>query len=242
MFFRITKIFFIEMRYADFEDIVSKERMRSYLISCPNDTRKAMTLYRYNILLSQEIIIVIGCFEIALRNAIDREMKSRLGNDWLKDSVDPYGIFNHKKTQETFKAIRKEYDRLSSKGIYSHSKLLSSLSFGIWKYMFGNPQYKATGQCLLAIFPYKPKSSSIIQYNQSFIYNQLDEINTLRNRVAHHEPNCLDKKKINIDTSHVRNKYNQISTLFQWMGIDSHKLLFGMDHVLDACDKIDKLR
>ena len=30
------------------------------------------------------------------------------------------------------------------------------MEFGVWKYMFANPQYRATGQILLRIFPNKP--------------------------------------------------------------------------------------
>lgn len=31
-------------------------------------------------------------------------------------------------------------------------------------------------------------------------------------------------------------------TLFSWMGIDSNSMLYGLDHVLRVCDKIDGLR
>ena len=61
------------MKYSEFEDIISSERMRRYLAACNNDTRKAMKLYRYNIKLSQELLAVVGCFEVALRNKIDKQ-------------------------------------------------------------------------------------------------------------------------------------------------------------------------
>ena len=41
------------------------------------------------------------------------------------------------------------------------------MEFGVWKYMFANPQYRATGQILLRIFPNKPRSSAAVQYNKS---------------------------------------------------------------------------
>ena len=37
------------MKYADFEKIMSSQRMERYLTACGGDTRKAMTLYRYNL-------------------------------------------------------------------------------------------------------------------------------------------------------------------------------------------------
>lgn len=55
------------------------------------------------------------------------------------------------------------------------------MEFGVWKYMFANPQYRATGQILLRIFPNKPRSSAEVQYNNAYMFNELDGINILRN-------------------------------------------------------------
>ena len=52
-------------------------------------------------------------------------------------------------------------------------------------------QYRATGQCLLRAFPNKPRSSVAVQYNNAYIFNELDKVNSLRNRIAHHEPICF---------------------------------------------------
>ncbi|GEM_PF-2513798 len=47
------------MKYADFEKIMSSKRMERYLTACGGDTRKAMTLYRYNLQISQEMFTKI---------------------------------------------------------------------------------------------------------------------------------------------------------------------------------------
>lgn len=201
-----------------------------------------MTLYRYNLRVSQEIFTIISCFEVALRNRIDNQLKVGLGADWLRDSVLPNGIFTGKKTLRMYDAINKEYQSLCSQNDYSHTNLLSKLSFGTWKSMFGDTQYLATGQCLLSIFPNKPKSSPAQSFNSRYVYNELDNINNIRNRIAHHEPICFDKSKSSISTQYIRDKYNQIMTLFQWMDIDAPSLLYGLDHVISTCDKIDGLK
>ena len=41
------------MRYRDFEELFSSKRMQKYLLACNYDSRRAMTLYRYNLKLSQ---------------------------------------------------------------------------------------------------------------------------------------------------------------------------------------------
>lgn len=82
------------MKFVDFQNILSPERLNRYVAACNNDTRKAMSLYRFNLHLSQEVFTLLSCFEVALRNAIDRELTSRLGQDWLRDSVLAGGIFD----------------------------------------------------------------------------------------------------------------------------------------------------
>lgn len=230
------------MRYSDFEKIVSQKRMNRYVQACGGNTRKAMTLYRYNIELSQVMFAIICHFEVALRNAIDNHLMATLGNDWIRNSVMPNGVFTHPVLHKTRDIIYYAYNKLLRDGLYSHTKLLAEMEFGIWKYMFSPVQYRQTGRTLLSIFPNRTRSSATMQYNHSYIFNELDKINTLRNRIAHHEPICFPIQGSIIYTDYILNEYRKIMMLFQWMGIDGDKLLFGLDHVQQLCVKIDKLK
>ena len=210
-------------------------------MACDNDTRKAMLLYRMNLNLSQEVFTLFSCFEVALRNAIDREMTMQLGSDWLRDSVLQDGIFDIPECRDSARIIVKAYNRLYRKGEYTHHKLLAEMEFGVWKYMFANPQYRASGRILLRIFPNKPRSSAAVQYNNSFIFNELDGINVLRTRIAHHEPICFAKCKSRIDTLYILNAHHTRHKLFMWLGVDSVSLLYGLDHVQKVCERIKSL-
>lgn len=230
------------MKYSDFEYVLSSERMGRYLQACGGDSRKAMTLYRYNLQLSQEMFTIISCFEVALRNAIDRHMRPRFGNDWLRDSILPNGIFQtNANFIGTTRIIEKAYQKLVQDHTYSHTQLLTAMEFGVWKYMFSTLQYRATGQSLLQVFPNKQRSTPQMQINQAYIYNELDKVNKLRNRIAHHETICFVPPTITPDTSYIINEYQKIQTLFMWMGIDSRALLYGLDHVQQVCAKISRL-
>ncbi len=230
------------MLYSQFETIFSKNRTQRYLDAMCGDTRKAMTLYRYNLRLSYEMFSIISCFEIALRNAIDRRLTVTKGDDWLRNAARSGGIFAIKQTNTTKDIIHKALTTLKNEGLgYTHSRLVAEMEFGIWKYMFAKAQYKATGSCLLQIFPNKPKSSREHQYNQTYVFNELHEINRLRNRIAHHEPICFQSNSSAIDTSYLLANYNRIMMFFSWMDIDSKSLLYGLDHVKDVCNKINSL-
>lgn len=82
------------MNFQEFQAILSSERLQRYLTACDNDTRKTMTLYRLNLNLSQEVFTLLSCFEVAIRNAINRILIERLGEDWLRDSIMTGGIFD----------------------------------------------------------------------------------------------------------------------------------------------------
>ena len=229
------------MIYHAFERVMSSKRMKRYLNACGGNKRKAQTLYRLNLRLSQEMFTVISCYEVALRNAIDNIMSDSFGQDWLRDAIKSGGIFDNTLFAGTTRIMHKAYNELVSKGKYSCSKMLSAMEFGVWKYMYSAPQYRASGRRLLKVFPNKPKSSAKKQYNNQLIFNELDAINRLRNRIAHHEPICFLQDKEIVSTVYLHNCYERILTLFSWMGIDSKALLYGLDHIQRLIKKIEQI-
>ena len=226
------------MKYNDFEDIMSANRMSRYLTATGNNTKQAMTLYRKNLQLSQEMFTVISCFEVALRNKINEQYITQYGVHWLRDSITQAGFFSGSSCIRTKKTIKRAYDNLV---VYTHPKLLASLDFGFWRYLFAQPQFHAGGQTLLKIFPSKPTTTPQIQYNHTYIFKQLEIVNEFRNRIAHHEPICFRLGTSMIDTAFCLQHYNLILQLFQWMNINESALLYGLDHVQQICRQMDDI-
>lgn len=226
------------MRYSDFANVMTNARMNRYLMASSGNTRKAMTLYRKNLQLTQELFTVISCFEVALRNAIDITVTNSLGSDWLRDSASAGGIFDTQRCRLTRDNIN---DAINKLPVYTHYKLVAELGFGFWRYMFAQNQFNATGRIVLQAFPSKPTSTPAIQYNNVYIFNQLAQINEIRNRMAHHEPICFLPRQPIKDTTYARQHYNLILQLFQWMQIDEASLLYGLDHINTVCNEIDNL-
>ena len=226
------------MKYKDFENVISADRMRRYVKACSGNAQKGLTLYRYNLVISSEMLKIISCFEVSLRNRIDRTMEPYLGNDWLRDSCLPGGIFDNPRTLGTQKIIRNAYNGLNADGKYSPTKLMAEMKFGVWKYMFSGPQYAATGQKLLSVFSAKPKSTPSHNIDNKYIFNELDSINIIRNRIAHHEPICFAAGLPNKSVMYVQNEYQRIMKLLKWMDIDGPGLLYGIDHINKVCQRI----
>ena len=226
------------MDFYTFQDVISKERLTRYIDACGGNKRKGITLYRYNLSLSSEMLKIISCFEVALRNRIDYTLAPVFGRDWLRDSCLSGGIFDNPKTNGTKIIIGKAYNGLLKDGLYTPTKLMAEMEFGVWKYMFSGPQYAATGQNLLTIFPQKPKSTPRLSIDNKHVFNELDRINQIRNRIAHHEPICFLMHQNTKSVEYATNEYNRILKLFSWMNIDSRGILFGLDHVCSICNKI----
>jgi len=224
------------VNFTEFQNIVSAERLHRYLLACNGDETKALGLYRANVRISLEMFAVVGAFEVALRNAIDRVMTAAHGPDWLRDAILSGGFFDVPQCRDHARIIRFAYGQLMKQGIYTHGHLLSKMEFGIWKYMFSNPQYRASGRLLLQVFPNKPMSSRSIQYNNTTIFNELNHVNSLRNRIAHHEPICFPTGSAEISVSYIEWIYAKIQRLLSWMGIE------GSEYLSDLSDIENQLR
>lgn len=226
------------MKYSAFAQIISPARMNRYLLACNGNSKKAMTLYRKNLQLTQELFTVISCFEVALRNVIDLKCTIILGTNWLRNGASVGGKFDNGKCRLTKQNINDAIGKLPS---YNHFKLVAELGFGFWRYMFAKNQYNATNKILLQVFPLKPTSTPLLQYNNIYVFNQLAELNNIRNRMAHHEPICFLPGQPVKNTDYARQHYNLILQFFQWMQVDESALLYGLDHIINVCDEIDQL-
>jgi Abi-like protein. len=231
----------IEVRFVDFSTTMSRPRMSRHLAACGGNTRKAMTLYRLNLRLSQELFTVISCFEVALRNRICRHYTAIYGDDWLRNFAQPGGVFDTARCSITRRIINEAVINLLANRRYSHDKLMAEMEFGFWRYLFAQPQFYEAGQTLLQIFPGKTRSTPSMNYNHTYIFNQLGLINNIRNRIAHHEPVCFASGIPIKDTTYCREHYAIILQLFQWMHIDESSFLYGLDHINTVCCLIDSI-
>jgi len=91
-----------------------------------------------------------------------------------------------------------------------------------------------------------PIPSCLRRWNLDFgdirLGRELEKINKLRNRLAHHEPVCFAIGHAVIDTTYARQHYVQIVNLFNWMGIDEGSLLYGVNHLNNTLAAIDSLQ
>ncbi|MFM2230345.1 MAG: hypothetical protein RL607_1603 [Bacteroidota bacterium] len=225
------------MHYDQFETLISTPRLSRYWLSCKGSTCQIQQLYSANIRLTQAFLGVLSLFEVVLRNKIDQCYKTTVlhqngADDWLIRSIQAGGFLTQKGCEKSLVKIRAAYDKLGK--YYSHDKLVAELSFGVWVILFAGKQYQAGGNVLLSIFTKRPH-----KLNQKAIYQKLNQINSLRNRVAHHEPICFGPNNT-ISANYARTHFQHIVDLLTWMEVDVDALfqdIFSCENEMDALER-----
>lgn len=222
------------MKYSDYEKAFSSARLNKYLKACGEDTAVALKLYRQNVKLCQKFYGVLNIFEVVLRNAIDMHYKAHFSDpDWIKDQLLPGGMLE---THPQKAVVEKTIQELIKKGRYTNDRLVSSVTFGFWTYLFTKKPFAAGGKTLLQIFPAKAHG-----LGQRAVYNELQAIKDFRNRIAHHEAICFDDSGAK-NTQPAKDSYSLVLKYVQFFGYPESHLYYGLDVLPDKIlRKIDML-
>ncbi len=234
------------MNYAKYELFFSKTRLSRYLNACKGDTEKAIALYKYNIQVSQALYPLLSILEIALRNAIDRELAKHFNTtDWLITKRDEFSThpgmtrrrYNGRIIPDRFFAekLRKAENKLNTRKIrLSHSKLLAELTFGFWIKFFDSSAIKILKGRPLQAFTNRPP------IKLGLIHSHLNAIVTLRNRISHSEPVCFNNKGERC-LSTIRKYETNIIEVLKWLDEDLKKWSNEMNYFKTVFEKISGL-
>ena len=155
---------------------ISAERLHPYIIRAGGSRVNAILLYERNIALSEALYGVIQGIEIALRNVLHRQLSSSpYGAMWFDTA--PLGSTQAARVIEAKAKLFRDGCGLTP------GALVAELSFGFWTALLAKGYEKTLWvPHLYRAFPHAGNK------NRFDIHEQLVEIRTLRNRIAHHEP------------------------------------------------------
>jgi len=188
--------------------LVSTARLQPYVDAANAAGCSAIDLYLNNEIASKELYVLLGRFEIVLRNAIDKHYRAKFrSNNWLLDQLQRDGMFTDGSLADSKNNINRLIEKFGNN--VSNDKLVSELSFGFWVHLFNKKPFRRGGQSLLEVLQNRPPN-----YNQSAAYNDLKLILGLRNRIAHHEP-------LIIRDGRVQRRYltQKLSLIQRWNGM-----------------------
>ncbi|MBJ7594874.1 MAG: hypothetical protein JF886_08430 [Candidatus Dormibacteraeota bacterium] len=164
------------------EGFLSPERLRPYRSAVGGDLDAAIRLYEWNTQVGAGFLEVLGHLEVVLRNALDGQLRAwhaarHLAGEWYDD---PLGWLEPHRAED----IREARDRLRRDAkAETPGRVVAELSFGFWRFLLGRRyQTSLWAQVLRHAFPH------LQPQRRSDVYEPIQELNGLRNRIAHHEP------------------------------------------------------
>lgn len=163
---------------AALETSLSPARLASYIRRTAGDKERALRLYLWNTALSEALYGPLQGLEIALRNALNRELCAHYGPQWYENKKPV--LFPDTQAEKIQKAIS-EFDKGR---LITVSDVVASLTLGFWADILHYEMYdQMWRECTHKAFPNRPKGT-----RRGNIAPTIKRLKNLRNRVAHHEP------------------------------------------------------
>lgn len=170
-----------------FEKVFSCKRMERYFHLHRNEER-AIEHYRCNLELAEAFYTSLSVFEVALRNALSRELGTMTGReDWYAVFPTTPGLVSlNRYITQANKQIAGRRETATP------SKIIAELTLGFWVSLFNSEYERLLWKHLRRAFPYMPKQDR----KRRNISAPLNTFRAFRNRVFHNESICWNLTRV----------------------------------------------
>ncbi|MBR3922096.1 MAG: Abi family protein [Kiritimatiellae bacterium] len=206
-----------------FEKVFSEKRMERYFILYPNDESRAVKHYQSNIKLTEAFYTSLSVLEVALRNALSRELKTMTGrDDWYAIFANTPGLTNlNKYITQASKQIAGRHEQITT------SKIIAELTLGFWVSLLNAEYERLLWKDLRRAFPYIPKKDR----KRKNVSAPLNRFRAFRNRVFHNESICWNMKK-------VQEIHDELLLVLEWINKDLPEWLTEIDRFKNVQEQI----
>ncbi|MGY5652742.1 hypothetical protein [Vibrio cincinnatiensis] len=222
------------MNYNELKKGLSPQKLNSYQsrLGCTSD-RELIAAYMVLQSLQEKFYLPFQLVELTLRNNINDAIRTHLKNKgatnnqvnrWY-NSVPVTKISKDQVTDAKNKAKKEVKGRPSN-----HNDVIARLTFGFWVYLLDKP-HRLTGPANVdhQLWPYIDNAVFPNRGGKSIpqLFNDLNTLNKLRNRLFHHEPiwlaNGVNSKKDALDK--VDERYSLVMDMLNCLSPDKMKLI-----------------
>jgi hypothetical protein len=143
----------------------------------------ALALYAWNAQVSGALLMPLHICEVVVRNAVSEALEATYGHQWPWSSTFEHSLPNPSGGYSP----RKDLQNVR-KSMLTTGKLIPELKFVFWQKMFtGRHDTRLWNPHLTSVLPNLDGTKSVNALRQN-VYQELEQIRALRNRIAHHEP------------------------------------------------------
>ena len=184
----------------------------------PISLAMALELYAWNAQVSAAFLTPLHICEVVTRNAVAEVLEKQYGNRWPWS----HGFEQSRPVSQRGYCLTADLQSARRRG-QTTGKVIPELKFVFWQKMFtARNDVRLWNPYLMQAFPNLPQGQSVSQ-SRHLIYNDLEHIRILRNRIAHHEPifsrNLLDDFQKITDLIGIR-----CAVTAQWMSMNQQVL------------------
>lgn len=234
--------------YKPIISLISSIRLEGYRTTFrPIDECELYGIYIWSQHAAASIYPLLQNLEISLRNAVDREARSRFGEMWwekihstkYRDECHFYKNIAKAKDCLTREWRKKEMRRrrtvpaeVQSAPDWAHDRIIASTDFSTWHYVLNNEfsapasrenQHYLWPKSLSKVFKNYATINTNPQKVRKELIDLIFELREYRNRISHHEPVWVKAPNVNdartaIDT--IRVKINKIERVLEALDIN----------------------
>ena len=172
----------------ELEASFSSVRLSTYLKAVRGDREKALHLYTWNTAISAAFYGPLQGLEIALRNAMDRQLAACYGEAWYDNPAT--GL--HAGCLE--RVARAKAEAVRSGKVADSPRIVAALSFGFWVSLLGRggrpdpAGHRGNYEMTLWRSALRDAFCHRTPLTRKQAHQPLNCLRELRNRIAHHEP------------------------------------------------------
>jgi hypothetical protein len=210
----------------EISNVLSRPRFSTYLQECNNNTNNALKLYQWNLEVSTAFILPLHILEISLRNAVVDVLEIIHTSNWPWQNGFIRSLPNGQ--PNSYSPKRDLCNVASSVKPRTTGKVVAELKFIFWEKMFTSRYDQVIWENhIKSVFP-NACSSLTYQELRKKIYQEINIIRKLRNRIAHHEP---------IFSRNLQDDYNNISYIIRCRSLATESWMQNMEEVTKILDQ-----
>jgi len=165
---------------------ISSARLSGYLSATNRDFDQALRLYEWNVLISGAFFESLGQLEVLLRNSLSQQLSTynRRGLNGTNGSGNWFSDPHMPLQPQMFSLINTAVRHVQQqRATVTQDRVIAELMFAFWRYLLdARHQAELWSPALRHAFPnLRPRV-------RQAVYDPLERLNAMRNRIAHHEP------------------------------------------------------
>ncbi|ORJ18591.1 hypothetical protein BS639_24515 [Rouxiella silvae] len=147
-------------------------------------TEKALRLYMWNAQVSAAFFVPLHVCEVIMRNAISEVLETVYGTRW------PWSIGFERSLPIPPHGYKPKDDLINGRRNQpTTGKVIPELKFVFWqKLLTGRFDTRLWNNNMMTVFPHAAAQGMTVAQLRQSLYNDLETVRKLRNRIAHHEP------------------------------------------------------